>query len=227
MALIGYRYFKEDEYRQSIRRFPPSFFLPLVAQAATRAMEQRLARKNPAKRLHEWALADMARVSLAFGNEYRSHQPTMQDINVIHGMYLEMADPFVDEPPVTHLLRLAGQQLDWQVDHYQSQARTMAILGHTSTSKSLEVLNTGWEQELLGCSLSEYVAAVRLAFVIAVHHGGRSIPMCSADRTLGNCSGRSAGRLFSRSSISTSSLTRRPSKQTTNMPALPPTNDPT
>ncbi|MED7932018.1 hypothetical protein SMD20_47920 [Nonomuraea sp. LP-02] len=123
-------------------------------------------------------MADIARVSLAQGNEHRSAAPTMSDLWNIHGMFHQHVDRHPEETPLkVHLLQLFNQQLEGQADGYQAQARSAAILLDASTDKPLKVIGKpGWEQDLFGCSLVQYVAAARLIRACALSSAGRVNP---------------------------------------------------
>lgn len=58
------------EYRQRVRRYKPSSLLPLIAVAAVRYREQQDWLNSPYRKYTPWALADAARVSLAYGTEH-------------------------------------------------------------------------------------------------------------------------------------------------------------
>jgi hypothetical protein len=175
VGLWEYPVVPDRQYVQKIRAFPPSVLLPMVAEAGTRAVLEPAGHQGPLGRWHEWILADIARVSLAQGNEHRSSAPTMSDLWNIHRMYHLHGSRRPDDVPLAvHLLRLFNQQLVGQADGYQAQARSAAILLDTTTDKPLEVIGKlGWEQDLFGCSLVQYVAAARLIRACALTSAGR------------------------------------------------------
>jgi hypothetical protein len=175
VGLYEYRFVTDDQYVQKVRAFPPSALLHLVAEAGTRAVLETMGPAGPLGQWQEWALADIARVSLAHSNEYRSAVPTMAKLQTIHHMFRVYGDHHVTDVPLeTHLLQLFSQQLDGQADGYQAQARSAGILLDTTTDKALEVVGKpGWEEDLFGCSLVQYVAAVRLIRGRALTQAGR------------------------------------------------------
>jgi hypothetical protein len=69
------------EYRQRVRRYKPSSLVPLIAAAAARYWQQQDWLNSPYRKYTPWALADAARVSLAFGNE---HRPDATDQDLPH-----------------------------------------------------------------------------------------------------------------------------------------------
>ncbi|WP_431929846.1 hypothetical protein [Nonomuraea jabiensis] len=178
MGLWKHPVVPDRQYVQKIRSFPPSALLPLVAEAGTRAVLEPTGPQGPLGRWQEWILADIARVSLAQGNEHRSAAPAMSDLWNIHGMFHLHGNRRPEEVPLeVHLLQLFNQQLEGQADGYQAQARSAAILLDTSTDKPLEVIGKpGWEHDLFGCSLVQYVAATRLIRASALTYAGRVDP---------------------------------------------------
>ena len=60
----------DNEYRQRVRRYKPSSLVPLIAATAARYWEQQEWLNSPYRKYMPWALADAARVSLAYGTEF-------------------------------------------------------------------------------------------------------------------------------------------------------------
>lgn len=71
---------------------------------------------------------------------------------------------------------MSGQQLTWQVPEYETTARTAAIFMHSPAPGPVECLQPGWETELLGCTLPEYVGTAQLAWASAAMCQGRFDP---------------------------------------------------
>ncbi|WP_188295581.1 hypothetical protein [Streptomyces sp. CBMA156] len=112
-----------------------------------------------------WALADAAWISLALGQEINRAPAQPRDLGQILGSYLALDDPFYKESPEEKLtrllLRVAGQQFTWQVDDYFELSRAVAILAQTSTPEPLKVIGPDWAQDVLGCSVADYVGLAR------------------------------------------------------------------
>jgi hypothetical protein len=103
------------EYRQRVRRYRPSSLLPLIAAAAVRYHEQEQWLNSPFRKYTPWALADAARVCLAYGTEHNRAEATDQDLLQILNAYSRFEDPVVrDHDAQACLLRMAGQQMTWQ-----------------------------------------------------------------------------------------------------------------
>ena len=165
-----------DVLRQRVRRYKPSSLVPLIAAAAARYWQQRDWLNSPYRKYTPWALADAARVSLALGNEYRS-VATEQDLLQVLNAYSRFDDPFLrDKDAHAFLLRMAGQQMTWQVPEYETIARTAAVFEQTPALHPTECLRPGWDTELFGCTLREYVGTAQLAWASAISCAGRFDP---------------------------------------------------
>jgi hypothetical protein len=74
------------------------------------------------------------------------------------------------------MLRMAGEQMTWQVREYETLARTAAIFAQTPPLQPMECLLLGWDTELFGCTLREYVGTAQLVWASAVSCAGRFDP---------------------------------------------------
>ena len=107
--------------------------MPLIAAAAARYYEQEEWLNSPFRKYTPWALADAARVCLAYGTEYNRAEASEQDLLQILNAYSRFEDPVVrDHDGRACLLRMAGQQMTWQASEPQALARTAAIFTQTS-----------------------------------------------------------------------------------------------
>jgi hypothetical protein len=164
------------EYRQRVRRYKPSSLVPLVAAAAARYWQRQDWLNSPYCKYTPWALADAARVSLALGNEHRP-DATGQDLLQVLNAYSRFDDPFLrDKDAHGFLLRMAGQQMTWQVPEYETVARTAAIFEQAPALQPMECLRPGWDTELFRCTLREYVRTAQLAWASAISCAGRFDP---------------------------------------------------
>jgi hypothetical protein len=161
------------EYRQRVRRYKPSTLLPLIAAAAVRYREQQDWLNSPYRKYTPWALADAARVSLAYGTEHNRADATDQDLLQILNAYSRF-DPFLrDQDARGFMLRMAGEQMTWQSSDYEALARTAAVFTQTPPLKPMECLRPGWDTELFGCTLREYVGTAQLIWASAIACAGR------------------------------------------------------
>jgi hypothetical protein len=120
-----------------------------------------------------WTLADAARVSLAYGTEFNRDQDLLQILNA----YTRFDDPFMRDSDVrAFMLRMAGEQMTWQVPEYETLVRTAAIFAQTPPLRPMECLLPGWDTGLFGCTLREYVGTAQLVWASAVTSAGRFDP---------------------------------------------------
>ena len=164
----------DHEYRQRIRRYRPTSLLPLIAAAAARYYEQEQWLNSPFRKYTPWALADAARVCVAYGTEHNRAEATEQDLLQILDAYSRFEDPVVrDQDARACLLRMAGQQMTWQASEPPALARTAAVFIQTPLVKPTKCLRPGWDAEVFGCTLQEYIGTAQLIWVSAVKCAGR------------------------------------------------------
>ena len=167
----------DREYRQRVRRYKPSSLVPLIAATAARYWEQQEWLDSPYRKYTPWALADAARVSLGYGTEFNRREAAEQDLLQILNAYSRFDDPFRRNRDLrAFMLRMAGEQMTWQVREYETLARTAAIFAQTPPLRPMECLRPGWDTELFGCTLREYVGTAQLAWASAVSCAGRFDP---------------------------------------------------
>jgi len=180
-----YRYNRpvtDREYIQRVRRHPPSSLVPLIATTAARYWEQRSWLSDGHRKYTPWALADAARVSIVSGNEYRDTIPTDRDLLEILTAYIAFTDRALKslgkpQQAIWELmLRMSGEQLAWQEQDYSDFARTAAILTQTTPNKAPRVMHPGWDTDMLGCPLSDYVGIAQILLGAAINNAGRFDP---------------------------------------------------
>jgi hypothetical protein len=182
-----YRYarpVRDSEYCQRVRRHPPSSLVPLIAATAARYWEPQSWIRDGHLKYTPWALADAARVSIASSNEYRGKPATERDLLEILAAYVAFLDPALrsqtdgpEEALSQYLLRASGEQLAWQEQDFADFARTAALLTQTTSNKPARVMSPGWESDILGCSLSDYVGIAQVLLGAAISSGGRFDPI--------------------------------------------------
>ena len=164
----------DADYCQMVRAFPTSAFLHELCDLSADLMAGEWELRVGPYLVTPWALADMARVSIAQSNEFRRGIPTRQSVLRCANAYTQIDDPDLrrGDPDAFErfFLRTASQQLDFQSGPIHEIART-ALLCSTNPKKSLEVMVDGWDRELLGCSLDEYLAVGEL--ILYGHHANR------------------------------------------------------
>lgn len=173
----------EAEYRGEIARYRCGSLLRLIAAAATEFSGPRNLRgylAPEALNYRPWALADVARVSLAANARGPRAQATPKDLDYILAMYNNLDEPLRAEgggleQVEAFMLRVAGEQFSWQEQDYKAAARSAAVLLHTPfpPDKPPRRITPGWEHKMLGCSLVEYVSTARILWASALANQGR------------------------------------------------------
>ncbi|MFB6627228.1 hypothetical protein ACFCWD_22865 [Streptomyces sp. NPDC056374] len=175
------RSMSDHEYVQRVRRHRPSALLPLVAATSARWKENSFWH-SPYRKYTPWALADIARVALAYGNEHRGDGTcTERDLLHMLAAYAALDDPMLRqentyEAFLAFMLRLSGEQLVHQESTYNALARTAALFEQTEPTRAPRCLKAGWDEDLLGCSLSHYVGVTMLLQVSTYQNAGRFDP---------------------------------------------------
>ncbi len=178
----------DEEYRQRVRRHRPSSLLPLIAAAAVRwgqPGQQHPWLDSPYRKYTPWALADAARVTLAFGTEHHRRDASETDLLKILCAYSSLKDLTLHDETgdrLEHvrdfLTRTAGEQFVWQAPEYTTLARTAAIFRDTPfpEHRTPRTLAPGWDTDLLGCSLTDYVGVTQTLWAACLHSQGRFDP---------------------------------------------------
>ena len=164
------------EFCQRVRRHAPSDLLPVISRLAAKFGEPGEWLQSPYKKLTPWALAEVARVSLVFGNEYRREPVTEDDVIFCCAAHIAITERDLQTGTIDgflkFMLRLANEQLPYQEPPLHEWARSIAIFEQTTTSRTLEVLTNNWATELLGCSIREYVGISFFAQAAALNNAG-------------------------------------------------------
>ncbi|MGC4985962.1 hypothetical protein ACLQ18_36015 [Streptomyces sp. DT193] len=172
-AYLYDRLVTEDEYRQRVRRHRPSSLLPLIAAAAARFSTPERPQpwlKSPSMKYTPWTLVDAARLCLDYGTEYQRSEVTERDLLEILAAYSSLKEPTLygtDEPTVRlrdFMMRPGGEQAAWQAPEFNSLARAAALYLHTPfpAHRQPHRMVPGWDTELFGCPLPEYVGTAQL-----------------------------------------------------------------
>ncbi|WP_156764715.1 hypothetical protein [Mycobacterium sp. 1081908.1] len=169
----------DAEYVARVRRHSPSSLVPLIAQTSAQYWQPGSWLKSPYRKYTPWALADIARVSLTSGNEYRS-AATQEDLLYCCAAYVAVSDAGLASNSPDSLtgffLRITSEQ-GYNQTPYNEVGRTVALFENTQSSKPLKVIRPGWDTELFGCTLSQYTGAGFFVQATAAHNAG----MFSAD----------------------------------------------
>jgi hypothetical protein len=175
MAGLYDRPVKDDEYIGRVRKHKPSSLLPLIAAEGARYWENQSWLRSPSKKFTPWALADIARVTLASGNENRK-DATQRDLLECAAAYVALADPELGKSADARdgfLLRIWSEQLVFQDAIRNELGRSAALFEQTMPVRDLQVMQPGWAEQLFGCSVSQYVGIGFLLHVMARINQGR------------------------------------------------------
>jgi hypothetical protein len=136
----------------------------------------------PPRGVPPWLLAEVARVSLVLGTEFNRSPATRADVIDCANAYLQLNDPDLarHDPDALgeFLLRTSGEQLVYQQEVFHDLSRTIALFQRTPrpATRPAKVAVEGWDQELFGCSLSDYSRIAFLLYVGALKNSGRFDP---------------------------------------------------
>lgn len=110
------------------------------------------------------------------GNEHRN-DATRQDVLECAAAYAAVKDPdlhgALTDGRDKFILRLGFEQSLWEQSTRHELGRMVAILEQTTTSQTLKVIQPGWDQQLFGCTLSQFVGLGFIAHTLAGMYSGR------------------------------------------------------
>lgn len=166
----------DDEFIRLVRTYKPSSLVSLIAEVGAQYAHKGSWLEGEYIGLTPWALSDIARVSLVMGNEFRS-EATRGDVINCAKAFLATRDPELESggPGAKEgfLLRLGHEQIPLQQSPEGEIVRSTAMFEQTPPSRPLKVIKPGWDVELLGCTLSQYVGIGFMVYAIAYQHQGR------------------------------------------------------
>ncbi|MFM9582442.1 nuclease-related domain-containing protein [Streptomyces caniscabiei] len=168
----------ETEYFERVLRHDPNSLTQLIAVTSASLPPVRDLFAQGLGLYVPWALLDVAWVSLARGRDGRPNA-TSPDLRQILDLFLALDDPVTREPEGMtrwegYLQRATHHQGPWQEDAYAQLSRSIALLDQTpypdDADDPLEVILPGWDHDLLGCSLADYLGIVHLVWGCATAH---------------------------------------------------------
>lgn len=167
---------REDEFNARVRRHIPSSIVEQVAILGAEFGDRATWLKSGS--MYPWVLAEIARVAVVRGTDFNRRPATRQDIVECAAAYLALTDRDLhrQKPGAVgeFLLRIAGEQLTYQQEPFHDLARAAAIFTRTTPVHGREpkVARPGWDLELFGCSLSDYLNTAFLLHVGALKNSG-------------------------------------------------------
>lgn len=168
-----------DQFRQIVRRYPPSELLPTLARLSIASGEPpftdaALATAPP------WATALIARESALWGNEHRQGEVTADAIRILMNAHNNIREG--EERPETAqevgdslldiMIRIAYEQFPYQESIFEEVSRSHALMVEGATEIDVEVLNDNAWHEFLGAPLGEVVGATFFLQVAANENQG-------------------------------------------------------
>lgn len=168
---------RDADYVQRVRRYAPSRLVPLVAYLGSRLRPAETRMTVEGTTVTPWALADVARVSMSHGNEHRHTQVGLPELLRCIEAYNDLEDPELSAQrpgaPADLFLRLAGEQLVYNLPPKATISRSVALLTQTIPSGTQQVMHPGWAEELLGCSVADFVGTGFLLHTACGPNSGR------------------------------------------------------
>jgi hypothetical protein len=170
----------DREFVARVRRHTPASFVPLVAELGAAHSDRSMWMKPMG--ITPWALAELARVSLVLGTDFNRSAATLSDVIDCVNAYKQLTDPDLhrQKPGAVgdFLMRTAAQQLVYQRQAYYDLARSVAIFERTKVvrEEKLKVAAAGWDRELFGCSLGDYLNTAFVLHVGALRNVGMFDP---------------------------------------------------
>lgn len=170
----------DEEFVAHVRQYKRRSLLSRLAADASRhtSSKEWLAR-GKAGLYAPWALAEVARVSLAYGNEH-GRPTTAETVAECSMLFAGLGDADlaaqVEGAVQRFFLRLTLEQLDYQRPLLHEMARSAALLTQTPPAKTMSVIQGDWECSLFGGTLSEFAGAGQLMFYGCRPNAGRFNP---------------------------------------------------
>jgi hypothetical protein len=125
-----------DEFRQRVRRYRRSDVLRAVASLAAEMQRAAFQQGPPVqvpKYVNEFSLAGVARTALIAGNEHRGQPLSRDDLVLLCGYCLNVADPALKDMAGLDRLRqlmsrIAFEQFGFQYSEMENVGRTLSLL---------------------------------------------------------------------------------------------------
>jgi len=175
-----------------VRRFRPQDLLPALAALSARNFQVLLetdfdALEAARRSAPVWTLAELARISISRGNDYRRPASLgARQLNRLVDLDVNL-EPVLPSPEgnlaaalAYPLMRLASDQFTHQVNPKFDMARALACFSETQPDEANRRLPPGWEERVLGFPLIDYLQTGFVAHLVAATNDG-SIPATVAE----------------------------------------------
>jgi hypothetical protein len=164
-----------SDFEQRVRRHRPSELLPAIASAAVEFFEPETWLRN--RVVLPWALAAAAKTSIVAGNEHRNSGVTRGDVLQICSVYNRLDSPLTRHRTETtdtvaaFLVRTGYEQFAAQQSRSEEVARPVALFEGLENLET-EILSHRLLEDVLGCSIRDFIGAGLVIGIGALHHGG-------------------------------------------------------
>lgn len=159
------------DFRQAVRRFPPSRFLPALA-AHTAQLDPLIRGYDwPNDGRWPWAASAMARESVLYSNNFRhGGVPTEADFGRLYNLFNvshDLDDPGDDAPSVSDIVTpLVHEQFGYGESEFEELSRVWALFGDSTLGTPIL-----WD-EVFGIGLDEAARAALVIHAWVAHNGG-------------------------------------------------------
>src|SRR5665213_3364568 len=164
-----------EEFQQRVRRYRPSELLPAVATTAINFFDKNTWSEDRLRL--PWALAEVAKMSIVSGNEYRNLTVTDKDIVELCFAYSSLDDPLrqgksgLSGTLEAFFVRLQFTQFAYQLSPFEEVARVSALFDDVDQLHT-EIVSTEFINKMIGCTLHEFVnAGIAICSVAHKNHG--------------------------------------------------------
>lgn len=156
-----------SDFRQAVRRFPPSRFLPALAAHTAQLDPLIRGRDRPNDGRWPWAASAMARESVLHSNEWRNGgTPTESDFARLYNCFNDSFDPEKDPSLSDIMTPLVYEQFGYGESEFEELSRVWALYGDPTLGRPIS-----WD-EVFGIGLGEVVRAALILHAWVTHNGG-------------------------------------------------------
>lgn len=156
-----------SDFRQAVRRFPPSRFLPALAAHTAQLDPLMRGRDRPNNGRWPWIASAMARESVLHSNEWRKGgTPTESDFARLYNCFNNSFDP-EDDPSLSDVMTpLVYEQFGYGESEFEELSRVWALFGDPTLGTPIP-----WD-EVFGMGLAEAARAALILYAWVTHNGG-------------------------------------------------------
>ena len=168
-----------EDFQQRVRQYRPSDLLPAIGATSIEFFESETWQKDRVRL--PWALAEIAKTSIASGNEYRSAKVEARDVFQLCSEYNALDDPLrqraagLSGTPAAFMVRMQYLQFPYQDSPFEEVARITALFEDVD-SLDTKIVSSAFLSHAIGCTLHDYVNAGIAICSVAQNRGGHFDP---------------------------------------------------